>query len=88
MKKTVSFLCIGLSAVMLLSTGCSRQEAGEKDNGIVVKLMSKMLDKLDYPSDKRATDLYDKGDHRVHYWRYIFPEFPEAMHTGRVAAIM
>lgn len=59
-----------------------------KDNGIVTKLMMKLPDKLDYPADRKVLDLYDKGDHRVNYWRYIFPEFLQAMYSQRVAPLM
>lgn len=59
-----------------------------KDNGICAKLMIKLLEKLDYPEDRKVLDLYEKGDHRVYYWRYIFSEFLEAMYTQKVAAIM
>lgn len=59
-----------------------------KDNGIFAKPMMKLLEKLDYPQDRRVLDLYDKGDHRVYYWRYIFPEFIEAIYSQKVDAIM
>ncbi|MBQ1507552.1 MAG: alpha/beta hydrolase [Ruminococcus sp.] len=58
-----------------------------KDNGIYTKQMNKLLDELDYPEDKKAIDLYEKGDHRSKYWRYIFPEFLEVMHTQKIEAI-
>ena len=51
-------------------------------------MMMELLEKLDYPADRKVLDLYDKGDHRVFYWRYIFPEFLEAMYTQKVAALM
>ena len=59
-----------------------------KDNGICAKPMMKLLEKLDYPADKKVLDIYDKGDHRVYYWRYIFPEFLEAMYSQKVAVLM
>lgn len=59
-----------------------------KDNGNCTKPMMELLKKLDYPSDRKVLDIYEKGDHKVHYWRYIFPEFLEAMYTGKVTAIM
>ena len=64
--------------------------AGEDidDNGLFTKKMMELLNKLHYPADKKVMDIYDKGVHRVCYWRYIFPEFLEAMHTQKVAALM
>ena len=59
-----------------------------KDNGIFAKPMMKLLEKLDYPQDRRVLDLYDKGDHRVYYWRYIFLDFLEAIYSQKVDAIM
>ena len=50
--------------------------------------MMKLLEQLDYPADRKVLDLYDKGDHRVFYWRYIFPEFLEAMDAQKVAVVM
>ena len=59
-----------------------------KDNGICAKPMMELLEKLDYPADRKVLDLYDKGDHRIYYWRYIFPEFLEAMYSQKVAVLM
>lgn len=59
-----------------------------KDNGFATRQMMTLLEQLGYPQEKRVLDLYEKGDHLMPFWRYIFPEFLEAMHTQRVAALM
>lgn len=51
-------------------------------------MMLKYLKRLNYPENKMVLDLYEKGDHLSEYRRYIFPEFIEAMHTQKVAALM
>lgn len=46
-----------------------------------------LVTEANYPKDKLVFNKNEQGEHFVPYWRNVYPEFLEAMFTGRVSAL-
>ena len=55
MKRVISFLCIGLAAAMLFSTGCAKKATGETGN-------HRLYLKKDYASDEVKAVFVNKAN--------------------------
>ena len=57
------------------------------DNGNCTEWAYDTLLDTGYPKDKLVFCKYETGKHFVPYWRNVYPEFLEAMFTGKVVAL-
>ena len=57
------------------------------DNGDATEEMYNRLIESGYPKDKLVFNKYESGEHFIHYWRNIYPEFLEAAFTQNVTAL-
>lgn len=59
-----------------------------EDTGLPAASMNNYLaGEGNYPKDKFVFNKNEKGQHSVPYWRNVYPEFLEAMFTGKVSAL-
>ena len=57
------------------------------DAGVVSQLMNNGLVQMGYPKDKIVNSRNENAEHNEIYWRNIYPEFLEAMFTGKVSGL-
>lgn len=58
-----------------------------QDMGIVSEYMNNNLVQMGYPKNKIVFSKNENAEHNEIYWRNIYPEFLEAMFTGKVSAL-